>query len=327
MVVEGPKTLRLVFFGTPEFAVPTLRAMIASRHEVVGVITQPDRPRGRGQQVVASPVKQLANEHALPVLQPDRLKDESFVEAYRAWRPDLGVVAAYGKILPAVVLVTPSMGLLNVHASLLPRFRGAAPIHRAVIAGDTQTGVSIMGVVQALDAGPVFATVTRPIGPDDTSVEVERDLADLGAALLIDVIDAVASGTAAPTPQDESGATYAERLQKPEGQIDWARSARDIHNLVRGLQPWPMASSSLNGKRVIVVQSRVASEDTLPRVPPGTIVETAGAGLRVQTGQGLLDIVMLQPEGRRPMSARDFIAGHSLAPGATFSTAHAQTVP
>lgn len=325
MVTEGSQALRLVFFGTPEFAVPTLRAMLASRHEVVGVVTQPDRPRGRGQQVVASPVKQLAQQHALPVLQPDRLKDETFLEAYRAWKPDLGVVAAYGKILPALVLSTPPLGLLNVHASLLPRFRGAAPIHRAVMAGDTETGVSIMGVVQALDAGPVFATVTRPIGPDDTSVEVERDLADLGAALLIDVIDAVTRGTAAPEPQNDSGATYAERLQKPEGQIDWARSAQDIHNLVRGLQPWPMASSALNGKRVILVQSRVASADAHPDVPPGTIVDVTGGGLRVQTGQGLLDIVMLQPEGRRPMPARDFIAGHRLAPGAAFSAADAQT--
>jgi methionyl-tRNA formyltransferase len=319
MVAAASASLRLILFGTPEFAVPTLRAMLRSRHDVVGVITQPDRPRGRGQQIVGSPVKLLAEAHSLPILQPDRLKDEAFIQAYQAWRPDLGVVAAYGKILPAVVLSTPPLGLVNVHASLLPRFRGAAPIHRAVIAGDHETGVSIMGVVQALDAGPVFATVTRPIGPDDTSVDVERDLAELGATLLIDVVDAIATGTAVFAPQAETGATYAQRLEKQEGQLDWSLPARDIHNLVRGLQPWPMVSSILNGKRIILVSSRVASEDPQGHAPPGTVVDVSGSGLRVQTGRGLLDIVMLQPEGRRPMSARDFIAGHRIAPGAAFS--------
>jgi methionyl-tRNA formyltransferase len=319
MVSATRRALRLVFFGTPAFAVPTLRAMLGSRHQVVGVVTQPDRPRGRGQQVIGSPVKQLAERHALPILQPDRLKDESFVQAYQSWVPDLGVVAAYGKILPAAVLATPPLGLINVHASLLPRHRGAAPIHRAVVAGDDETGVSIMGVVQALDAGPVFATLVRPIGPDDTSVEVEHDLAEGGAALLVDVINAIADGTASATPQDEAGVTYAHRLEKQEGQLDWARPASEIHNLVRGLQPWPMVSSSLNGKRVILVQSRVADEDSVGGHPPGTIVDVSSSGLRVQTGRGLLDIIMLQPEGRRPMTARDFIAGHPVADGTAFA--------
>ena len=189
-------TLRLVFFGTPDFAVPTLEALLDSRHDVAGVVTQPDRPRGRGQRVSDSPVKRVALSRGVPVLQPDRLKDESFLAGLRAWHADAGVVAAYGKILPAAVLEAPPLGLLNVHASLLPRHRGAAPVHRAVIAGDGETGVSIMRVVQALDAGGVFATARRPIGPDDTSAEVEHDLARLGASLLLAVLDQLADGRA-----------------------------------------------------------------------------------------------------------------------------------
>jgi methionyl-tRNA formyltransferase len=317
-MVNGPRALRVVFFGTPEFAVPTLDGLIASRHHVVGVITQPDRPRGRGQQVVASPVKQVAERHAIPVLQPERLKDETFLDAYLAWQPDLGVVAAYGKILPAAVLAAPPLGLINVHASLLPRHRGAAPVHRAVIAGDSTTGVSIMGVVQALDAGPVFATVERAIGPDDTSVDVERDLAALGAALLVRVTDAIAGGTAHAVPQDDAAATSAHRLEKHESPIDWSLPSSVLHNRVRGLQPWPMASTVFAGRRLIIVRSRLAPGAAVSSASPGTVLEVLKDAIRVRTGDGGLDIVLLQPEGKRPMPARDFVAGHRLAAGAVF---------
>ncbi len=313
------RPLRLVFFGTPDFAVPTLQALIASRHTVVGVVTQPDRPRGRGQQVIASPVKQVAVAHAIPVQQPEKMKDEGFREAYGAWAPDLGIVAAYGKILPAAVLAVPPMGLINVHASLLPRHRGAAPVHRAVMAGDPLTGVSIMGVVQALDAGPVFATVTRPIGPDDTSIEVERDLAELGASLLVDTIEAIADGRATSVSQDEAGVTYAHRLEKTEGPIDWSWPATVIHNRVRGLQPWPMTWTWLDGRRVIVVRSRQVADTPDADGLPGTIVQVSKDGIRVQTGAGLLDVIEVQPEGRRPMAAREFAAGHRVAAGARFA--------
>lgn len=315
--------LRIVFFGTPAFAVPSLQSLLDSRHVVVGVVTQPDRPRGRGQDIVASPVKELAVRHDLPLLQPERLKDEVFLRDLRAWRPDLGVVAAYGKILPAAVLDLPPHGLINVHASLLPRHRGAAPIHRAVIAGDTMTGISIMGVVQALDAGPVFARVSRPIGPDDTSVQVERDLAVLGAGLLTTVIDDIAAGSARAEAQDESAATYASKLDKNEGLIDWSLPGQAIHQRVRGLQPWPMAWTFLRGRRLIIVQTRIVPDGPFEAAPPGTVTAVLRDALRVQTGTGPLDILAVQPEGRRVMTARDFAAGARVAAGEMLTPAAA----
>jgi len=308
--------LRVAFFGTPDFAVPTLHALLRSRHSVVGVVTQPDRPRGRGQRVTDSPVKQVATTRGLPVLQPERLKDEAFLTGMRAWQADLGVVAAYGKILPAAVLDMPRLGLLNVHASLLPRYRGAAPVHRAVIAGDAETGVSIMRVVQALDAGGVFATLTRPIAPDETSADVEADLATLGADLLIHVVDDLAAGKARDTPQDADGATYAHRLQKEEGLMDWRREARALHNQVRGLQPWPMAWTSIGQRRLIVLRTRLVADVPEVAMPPGTVLEITRDAVRVQTGAGALDVLTVQPEGRRAMPARDYAAGHHIGPGA-----------
>ena len=309
-MVAAPRSLRLVFFGTPDFAVPSLEALLASRHDVVGVVTQPDRPRGRGQHVADSPVKRIALSRAVPVLQPERLKDESFLAGLRAWNADAGVVAAYGKILPAAVLEAPPLGLVNVHASLLPRHRGAAPVHRAVIAGDRETGVSIMRVVQALDAGGVFATALRPIGPDDTSEDVEHDLARLGASLLLDVLDQLADGRAVETPQDESAATYAHRLRKEEGLVDWRAPAAAIHNQVRGLQPWPMAWTFIGGRRLILVRTRTAPESPDSGGAPGSIVRITKDGIRVQTGAGLLDLLTVQPEGRKAMAARAYAAGH-----------------
>ena len=309
--------LRLVFFGTPDFAVPSLERLLGSRHAVVGVVTQPDRPRGRGQHVTDSPVKRAAVAAGVPVLQPDRLKDEAFVAALQAWRADAGVVAAYGKILPAMVLAAPRLGLINVHASLLPRHRGAAPVHRAVMAGDAETGVSIMRVVQALDAGGVFATATRAIGPDDTSADVEHDLARMGAALLVEVLDGLAAGTAVEVPQDDALATSAHRLRKEEGLLDWRHPATAIHNQVRGLQPWPMTWTYLDGRRLIIVRTRLAPGAGDSAREPGAIVHVGRDAFTVQTGSGLLDVISVQPEGRRVMPARDFAAGH-LGAGARF---------
>jgi methionyl-tRNA formyltransferase len=308
-----------VFFGTPEFAVPTIDALLASRHAVVGVVTQPDRPRGRGQKTSHAPVKARALAAGVPVLQPDRLKDPVFLDSLAALQADLGVVAAYGKILTDAVLALPRLGLINVHASLLPRYRGAAPVHRAIIAGEAETGVTIMRVVTALDAGPMLATVARAISPDETSVEVERDLARLGAPLLVSIADDLASGRAHEQPQDDGAATYAHRLTKADGLIDWTSPARGVHNLVRGLHPWPHAFTFLAGHRFIVIRSTVA--DAPLTDPPGTVLEAKSDRLVVATGAGALRILEIQAEGKRPMTARDFLAGHRLAAGDRFTAA------
>jgi methionyl-tRNA formyltransferase len=271
--------MRVVFFGTPQFAVPSLESLIRSPHDVVGVVTQPDRPRGRGHKVTDAPVKMTAIQHGLAVFQPARLRDPEVTETLSRWAPDLGVVAAYGKLLPESVLNLPRLGMINVHASLLPRYRGAAPVHRAVIDGMPETGVTIMRMVPALDAGGMFARATRPIGADETSDVVERDLAYLGASLLIEVMDDLAAGRAIEEPQDDSQSTYASKITKDEGLIDWTLEAVAIHNRVRGLYPWPHAFSYLNGERLIVMRSHVALE---------------------------------------PASVRDYLAGHPIQPGTCF---------
>jgi len=317
--------LRIVFFGTPEFAVPTLDALLASRHRVVGAVTQPDRPRGRGHRTSDAPVKSRALAAGLPILQPDRLKDPGFLDALAAFHADLGVVAAYGRILTDAVLATPRLGLINVHASLLPRYRGAAPVHRAVIAGERETGVTIMRVVKALDAGPMLATARRPIGPEETSDEVERDLARIGAALLLASTDDLALGRATETPQDEAAATYAPRLTKDDGAIDWKQPADRIHDLVRGLHPWPHAFTFFRGARLILRASSSSpvsdTSDASDTSEPGTIVEAAGDRLIVATGNGTLHVREIQAEGKRPMTVRDFLPGHRLTRGDRFTAA------
>ena len=310
----------VVFFGTPQFAVPTLRRLLDSPHRVAGVITQPDRPRGRGQRVTHSPVKALALERGLPIFQPDRLKPPEVADTLRAWQPDLGVVAAYGRIIPEQLLAIPRLGMINVHASLLPRYRGAAPVHRAVINGDRETGVTIMRVVKELDAGGMFAKVTRPIGPDDTSDAVEADLAVMGADLLLTVVGQLATGTAQEEPQDEAQVTYAPRLTKEEGLIDWTESALQIHNRVRGLYPWPHAYTFLNGARLILLRSAVRTgEEHASAARPGTILAVSSEAIHVATGDGELAIIDVQPEGRRGMRVHDFLLGHRLAVGEAFS--------
>src|SRR5262245_24791785 len=228
------RSLRVAFLGTPQFAVPTLERLLASSHTVVGAVTQPDRPRGRGNKTSFAPVKARALDAGLPVLQPSTLKDPHAVSAIATLHADIGVVAAYGKILTEAILHTPPMGMVNVHASLLPRYRGAAPVHRAVIAGESQTGVTIMRVVKALDAGAMLAFVHRSIDPDETSEDVERDLAERGADLLVSTLDRLATGPIEEIAQDDSRATYAPRLTKEDGVVDWSRSAVDVHNLIRG---------------------------------------------------------------------------------------------
>jgi methionyl-tRNA formyltransferase len=317
-MVTPTAPLRIVFFGTPDFAVPTLQALHDSRHPVVGVVTQPDRARGRGHHAQTGPVKQLAEQHGLTVLQPERLRDEAFLDALRALGADLGVVAAYGRILTDAVLATPRLGLINVHASLLPKYRGAAPIHRAVMAGETITGVTIMRVVKALDAGPMISSAARAIGEHETSAEIERDIARIGARALVGVVEAMAEGRASETPQYEPDATYAHKIDKTDGIIDWSRPARDIHNQIRGLHPWPHAYSELQGERTILLRSEVERGLAGPQALPGTVLDAHSDQLRVQTGDGVLRLLMLQREGRRPLTAREFLAGRRIEPGARF---------
>ena len=312
--------LRVAFFGTPGFAVPTLEHLANSPHEVVGVVTQPDKPRGRGQQVAEGPVKSLAAALQRPVLQPAKLARDLFESQFAALNADIGVVAAYGKILPDWLLATPRFGLINVHASLLPRYRGASPVHRAVINGDAETGVTIMRVVKELDAGPMFATARVPIAIDDTTPIVESALAIRGAELLVSTLDAIEAGTARETPQDPALVTYAPKLAKTEGRIDWTASAARIHNLVRGLWPWPHAFTYLGETRYIIHRSRLSTRSA-EGAAPGTIVHaSAMEGLHVACGEGTaIELVDIQLEGKRVMAARDAMASRTLVVTARFS--------
>lgn len=302
--------LRIVFFGTPAFAVPTLDALLASEHEVVGVVTQPDRPRGRGQQVTESPVKERARIAGVPILQPTKLKDPEFLDAVRAWRADLGVVAAYGRLLPQALLDIPSRGLINVHASLLPAWRGASPIQRAVLNGDAVTGVTIMRVVLALDSGAMLARVEVPIAPDDTSGSLEARLAIAGASLLRDVVDRMGRGeTIVETPQDDALATLAPKIEKADGVIDWSKPARVLDWHVRGMQPWPGAYTFVDGQRLMV---REATVDARPAgdAEPGALVAADGDALVFACGEGTtLRVQRVQPEGKRVMTAREWRLG------------------
>lgn len=307
--------MRVIFFGTPEFAVPTLQALLDSPHHVVGVVTQPDRPSGRGQRLTAPPVKVVALAHALPVLQPVRMKDPALVEALGAWHADVGVVAAYGRILPESLLAVPRWGMVNVHASLLPAYRGAAPVHRAVMAGDTVTGVTIMQVVKELDAGDILAKVELAIGPDSTSEEIESGLARAGARLLVTVLDDLPAYLSARVKQDASLASYAPRLEKLEGEIDWHRPAGAIHDRVRGLTPWPLAHTFVGGARLVIRRTQ-ACHAPAGVATPGDIMDVTPDGIVVACGENsTIRIVEVQPEGRRSMSVRDYLAGHLLERG------------
>jgi methionyl-tRNA formyltransferase len=298
--------------------VPSLQALVASSHHVVALVSQPDRPKGRGHKLVATPTKAVAEAHGVPVLQPAKIRSEEFLSQVASLRPDLGVVAAYGRILPDALLRIPRLGMINVHASLLPKYRGAAPVHRAVIAGETETGITIMRVVQELDAGPMLATARRPVGADETSADVERDLAVLGAGLLVEVVDRLAAGTVVETAQDDAQATYAPKIQKSEGSIDWSLPSAAIHNLVRGLQPWPLVSASIGGVRCLIHRTLISG--SVASSPAGTVEQAAGDILAVAAGDGRsVRILSIQPEGRRAMTAREFLAGHLVAVGTPLS--------
>ena len=301
---------------------PALERLLASRHAVVSVVTQPDRPQGRGQHVREGPVKALAAARGVPVVQPEKIKDGSFQDALRARAPDLGVVAAYGRILPDELLALPPLGFINIHASILPAYRGASPIQRAVMNGDPETGVSIMQVVRELDAGPVFATARRAVAPDETSVDVERDLARIGADLALDVVDAISRGDAVARPQDDARVTYAAKADK--GRRPARLESTGAHAPQSNTRPASLAACALVSGRPSVRDSAQSGPrrwtGPVPgRLHPGVVLEAQGDDLIVAAGdETALRVLEIQPEGKRPMTARDFLAGHRVLPGERF---------
>lgn len=299
--------MRVIFMGTPDFAVPSLQALLDAGHEVCAVYTQPDKPRGRGHKLSPPPVKVLAQGHGLPVCQPATLRDAAVQQQLSALSPDLIVVVAYGKLLPQAVLDIPRYGCINVHGSLLPKYRGAAPIQWAVLDGQKVTGVTTMYMAAGMDTGDILLQKETPIGPEETSGELFDRLKDLGAQLLIDTLSQLEKGTLHPVPQDEAQATKAPMLQKEMSALDWSLPARKLHDLIRGLNPWPCAVYTLEGRRVKLLGSQVAEGS-------GTSGEArcVNGELMVFCGEGALRITLLQsPEGKR-MSGKDYLLGHPL---------------
>ena len=298
--------MRIIFLGSPAFALPTLQALIHSPHEVIAVVTQPDRPAGRGHAPAPPPVKTVALANGLRVLQPERVSEPEVVEQLRALEPDVAIVAAYGQILRQRFLDLPKRGSLNVHASLLPRHRGASPIAAAILAGDAVTGVTIMEVVRALDAGPMVAKVVVPILDGDTTGSLETRLAEAGAKKLIEVLEPWALGEITPEAQDESLATYAPMLKREDALIDWSRPAVEIWRQVRAFNPWPIAYTSWRNEQLRVLEA--SPLDTNKGEPIGTVVPER-EGFAVQTGEGLLVLSQLQLAGKRALSSDVFLRG------------------
>lgn len=304
--------LRIAFAGTPDFAVPALDALATSGHTLVGVLTQPDRPAGRGRQLTASPVKQRALALGLPVDQPERLSSDAQRALLREWAPELLVVVAYGLILPRAVLELPRLGCLNIHASLLPRWRGAAPIQRALLAGDSETGVCIMRLEEGLDTGPVYAERRLPIAPDATAAGLLPQLARLGAEALLPVVADLEAGRAVARPQPVEGVTYAHKINKGEARVDWLADAAQIERQVRAFNPWPVAETLLDGERLRLWRARAVAADGTAALP-GTVLGLRDGAMHVACGRGVLAVEELQPPGGRAMPAADFLRGRGQA--------------
>jgi len=319
--------MRVVFMGTPAFAVPTLQHLVDSDSSVVGVVCQPDRPSGRGKKIQFGPVKTLAVAHNLPVVQPEKMKDPTFLETLRTWNPDVIVVAAYGRILPQVILDLPPKGCLNVHGSLLPKYRGAAPIQWAVINGESETGVTIMVMDAGMDTGAILEQAVVPISPKDTAGDVAGRMAELGGGLLVSTLQKWMAGTIEAHVQNESEATLAPILKKEDGLLDWCQSATILANRIRGLSPWPGGYTFVNGERWGIWNVRVEEnkEDEVQDIPPepqqqpGTIVEISKQMIRVLTGKGILRILEIQPANKKRMSVGNYLAGHRIEVGTLLS--------
>jgi methionyl-tRNA formyltransferase len=301
--------LRLVFLGTPDFAVPTLNAIVAAGHEVLEVVTQPDRPKGRRQELTPSPVKAAALAHGLTVWQPERVRHPDSVEHLRALAPEAMVVVGYGQIIPQSVIDIAPLGIINVHASLLPELRGAAPIQWAVARGYEKTGVTTMRIDAGLDTGDIVLQWETGIGPDETAPELSPRLAEAGASLLVETLAGLSKGTIRPVPQDGTRATWAPILKKDDGRIDWTLPAKTIHNLIRGLQPWPGAHTMFRGQSLHLWRSRLVADKR--NLAPGALIQDGG--VFAVAGDGVcLELLELQLEGRKRMPAGVFANGHRL---------------
>lgn len=302
--------LRVIFSGTPDFAVPALAALVSSPHRVLAVYTQPDRPAGRGQQVTASPVKRYAVEQGIHVEQPRTLRDPETLQRLQDWSADVIVVVAYGLLLPKEALEAARLGCINIHASLLPRWRGAAPIQRAILAGDAQTGVSIMRMEEGLDTGPVLLERATVIGERETSCTLHDRLASMGAQALLDALSGLEAGTLTARPQSSEGVTYASKIRKEEARIEWSRPAVEIDRQVRAFNPWPVAESTWRGQ-----QFRVWEAELVPargEARPGAVTAASDAGIDIATGAGWLRLTRVQLAGRKAMSAAEFLRAHRM---------------
>ncbi|WP_278847932.1 methionyl-tRNA formyltransferase [Megamonas hypermegale] len=298
----------IIFMGTPDFAVPCLDKL-HQNYNVTAVITQPDRPKGRGQHLAKSPVKVYAEEHNLPVYQPEKIKTAEFTEKLRQMQPDLIIVVAFGQILSQEILDIPKFGCINVHASLLPRWRGAAPIHWSIIGGDTETGVTTMYMDAGLDTGDMILKAKTVITPEMTTAQLHDALMMQGADLLIETIQSIENGTVSREKQDDSLSCYAKMLNNDNCRIDWTKSAQEIHDLVRGLNSWPIAYTTLNGKKFKIWQTKIIDTDTTGKTP-GQIIDLTKKGIIVATGNGTIELLQIQPPNKAKMPASSYINGH-----------------
>lgn len=298
----------IIFMGTPDFAVPCLDKL-HQNYNVTAVITQPDRPKGRGQHLAKSPVKVYAEEHNLPVYQPEKIKTAEFTEKLRQMQPDLIIVVAFGQILSQEILDIPKFGCINVHASLLPRWRGAAPIHWSIIGGDTETGVTTMYMDAGLDTGDMILKAKTVITPEMTTTQLHDALMMQGADLLIETIQSIENGTVSREKQDDSLSCYAKMLNNDNCRIDWTKSAQEIHDLVRGLNSWPIAYTTLNGKKFKIWQTKIIDTDTTGKTP-GQIIDLTKKGIIVATGNGTIELLQIQPPNKAKMPASSYINGH-----------------
>lgn len=311
------RTFRIIYMGTPDFALPALDKLIHGPDEVVAVITQPDRKKGRGRKLTPPPVKVLAEQYGLEVLQPNKIKTDEFIAKLSSYDPDIIIVVAYGRILPKAVLDLPPLGCINIHGSLLPKHRGAAPIQWAVIKGDNEAGVTIMNMDEGMDTGDILLQTKIAVEDNDTAGSLFVRLSALGGETLMQALDLLRQRKLTPTPQDHTLATMAPPLKKEDGCIDWSKSAHELHWLIRGLDPWPMAYSFLGKKRVRLFSPEVIHKDS--DQPSGTILKSDREGILIAAGENCLLIRELQPEGKKRMTAQAFLCGQPLEPGSRFT--------
>ncbi|PIP73352.1 MAG: methionyl-tRNA formyltransferase [Nitrospinae bacterium CG22_combo_CG10-13_8_21_14_all_47_10] len=315
--------MNIVFMGTPEFALPTLKALHHSSHSIQAVITQPDKPKGRGQKLIVSPIKQYALDSNLPILQPKTVNAPEFIDSLMQNRPDIIIVVAFGQILSETFLKIPKRFCINLHSSLLPKYRGAAPIHRSILKGDTRTGVTTMIMDKGMDTGDILLMQETPVHETDNAQTLHDTLSEMGGALVLETLKRLEENTLLPVPQDHSQATYAGKLKKEEGLIHWEQSATTLFNQVRGLTPWPGSYTLFNKKRLRIIKAEVTAGS--PDDKPGQVARVTDMGIEVGTGDGRLVITELQPEGKKSMSAKSFLAGHKIEQGTLFDPAPNQS--